>query len=216
MDYNKYGFFKIKKVLEKIVNIKNKIIIKNENNKINKKRINNNNIIRFRMRYINYIIIIKLLIMIDLFIQIFPYYIFNLIDYKSSYVIVKVKGSGNKYVFYNGSCTRTPDFPDEVWINEVKQDKVEREYDLDKEENNIKLVWDNSVSCTVCMFYSCNDITEIDFSNFDSSQVNSVGHMFEYISSLVTLNLANLVLQKLQAIQVCLLIVIIWNILILK
>ena len=117
MDYNKYGFYKIKKVFEKIVNIKNIIIIKYENNRINKNKINtNNNITRIRMR------LIKLLIMIDLFIQIFPYYKFNLIDYKSSYVMIKVKGSGNKYVFYHGDCSPEPDFPDEVWINEVKQD----------------------------------------------------------------------------------------------
>ena len=128
MDYNKYGFFKVKKVLEKIVNIKNIIIIKNENNKINNNKINNNNnIIRIKMmRYINYIIVMKILIMIDLFIQIFPYYKFNIIDYKSSYIMVKVNGNGNKYVFYHGNCNQAPDYPDEVWINEVKQDKFEK------------------------------------------------------------------------------------------
>ena len=129
--------------------------------------------------------------MIDLFIQVFPYYTFYLIDYKSSYVMIKVKGSGNKYIFYHGNCAPKPNFPDEVWINEVKQDNVKTSYDLDKEENNIKLVWYNSVSNAICMFHYCNDITEIDFSNFDSSQVNQVWSMFKYTSSLITLNLAN-------------------------
>ena len=130
--------------------------------------------------------------MIYLFIQIFPYCKFNIIDYKSSYIMIKVKGNGNKYVFYHVSCTPGPDFPDEVWINEVKQDKFEKkQYDLDKEENNIKLVWNNSVSTAHCMFHSCKDINEIDFSNFDSSQVNNIGCMFRYTSSLITLNLAN-------------------------
>ena len=195
MDYIKYAFFKVKKVFEKIVNIKN-IIIKNEKNKKNKNRINNNNIIRIRMRYTTNIIIIKYLIMIDLFIQIFPYYKFNLIDYKSSYVMVKVKGSGNKYVFYHGICSPGSNIPDEVWINEVKQDNVKTRYDLVKEENNIKLVWYNSVSKAQCMFRSCNDITEIDFSNFDSSQVNNIVWMLEGTTSLITLNLANFSTEK--------------------
>ena len=41
------------------------------------------------------------------------------------------------------------------------------------------------------MFYSCGDITEIDFSNLDSSQVNSIISMFYQTTSLITLNLAN-------------------------
>ena len=101
--------------------------------------------------------------------------------------MVKVKGSGNKYVFYNVSCSPGTNLPDEVWINEVKQDKVETRYDLDKEENNIKLVWNNSVSSAHCMFYDCYDITEIDFSNFDSSQVNNIALMLEGTASLITL-----------------------------
>ena len=54
--------------------------------------------------------------------------------------MVKVKGSGERCVFSRNICFSKYYFPDEVWIDEVKQDKVERQYNLKKEENNIKLL----------------------------------------------------------------------------
>lgn len=41
------------------------------------------------------------------------------------------------------------------------------------------------------MFYGCTNITQIDFSNFDTSRITNMGGMFQGCSSLTALNLSN-------------------------
>ena len=41
------------------------------------------------------------------------------------------------------------------------------------------------------MFYSCRNLTEIDFTNFDTSRVTDMSHMFQDCSSLVKINFAD-------------------------
>lgn len=113
---------------------------------------------------------------------------FGLIELKSSYVSVKVKGTGNRCVFSkNEKWFKSEKFPDEIHINDIKQKSVERIYYLNQEENNIKLIWNKAPSYAQCMLCECNDIIAVDFSNFDSSQVTIVAYMFYKTWSLISL-----------------------------
>ena len=86
--------------------------------------------------------------------------------------------------------------PDEIFINDVKKNSVQKIYDLSEMKNNIKLVWKNNIDSTSCMFLNCNDINEIDLSNFDSSQVTNTHAMFFGCTSLTSVNLSNFTSPK--------------------
>ena len=50
--------------------------------------------------------------------------------------------------------------------------------------NNITLIWNNSIDKSLCMFDECSDITEINLSNFDSSKITCMNAMFRNCLSL--------------------------------
>ena len=62
---------------------------------------------------------------------------------------------------------------------------------MNETENIIKLVWYNQIDSCNGMFYECSNITEIDLSHFDSSNVTEMVFMFGNCSSLQYLNLSN-------------------------
>ena len=111
-----------------------KIEIKNgkiKENKMNKVKYNIK-----KNRFINFFLIIKFLIMIGSFDQNMMNNKFGLIELKSSYVSVKVKGTGNRCVFsQDEEWFKNENFPNEIHINDIKQNNVQRTYDLNQEEN---------------------------------------------------------------------------------
>ena len=79
---------------------------------------------------------------------------------------------GTSYIYYaDGRCSIPPPMPDEIYINGVNQNEIKRDYNFNESENEIQLIWRNSFNDGRCMFYGCNNITEIIISNFDTSQV---------------------------------------------
>ena len=52
----------------------------------------------------------------------------------------------------------------------------------------------------MCLFQGCDYITEIDLSNFDTSEVTNMFRMFNKGSSLTSLNLSNLNTSKVESI----------------
>ena len=57
--------------------------------------------------------------------------------------------------------------------------------------NNITLIWkkDRKITDASYMFYQLKNITKIDLSNFDSSNIKDISHLFESCSSLTSINL---------------------------
>ena len=95
---------------------------------------------------------------------------------------MKVKGPGGTRLF---NLDKNPFYyPDEVHINDIRQSIVNFSYYLNETENKIKLVWYNNLNTSKKMFSSISSITEIDFSYFDSSQINSMESMFSGCSGL--------------------------------
>ena len=101
----------------------------------------------------------------------------------SSYITLKVKGSGKIKVYDNHT-------PDEIYINDINQTNISNIYNLNKEDK-IKLVWNYNLESCYDMFYGCSNITEIDLSHFNSSRVTSVNSMFYRCSSLTSINFNN-------------------------
>ena len=101
-----------------------------------------------------------------------------------SYITLKITGSGNKKVINKYQ-------PDIIYIDEEIQTNIKNTYDL-KPENIVKLVWNNNIRNCERMFYSCNEIIEINLTHFDSSLVTQMNCMFLDCTNLVSVDLSNL------------------------
>ena len=112
----------------------------------------------------------------------------------NSSIILKIEGPGTKNIFYNSSpfkCNPIFDRPNEVYVNKVKKDQVSSQYDFNEGDNEVILIWNKTITSCNCLFYGCKDIKEIDFSNFDTSNVIYMRYMFNECSSLTSLDLSN-------------------------
>ena len=134
----------------------------------------------------------KTLELICLFIFIFVIKIesFNSI----SEITMTIKGEGNQLILSNEKNYETDSIfnepPDEVKINDIIQDiSSDNKYYLSKEVNTIKMKWINNLvrNCDN-MLYKLSNITFIDFSKFDSSEVTSANLMFSECISIKYIN----------------------------
>ena len=76
-------------------------------------------------------------------------------------------------------------------INEEIQNEVTYSYDFDRIENLVEMRWIGDIIGTRYMFCQYSYITEIDLSNFYTSEVNDMEGMFALCSSLTSLDLSN-------------------------
>ena len=115
------------------------------------------------------------------------------INSKFSNITLKIKGTGNRYIFGHDSYYYfdTSFYPHLIYINGDLQKTIKHNYNFNKTENYVKLVWNFTINNCGNMFYECSDITEIDLSNFDTSQVEIMYYMFYGCSSLTSINLFN-------------------------
>ena len=115
-------------------------------------------------------------------------------DFASSYINLKIKGTGNIKILSDGYEGKSPD---NITINNAishTKNEIKKEYNFEISENNIiyiTLTWNESITSTSNMFSNCVNITEIDLSNFDASSVIDMSSMFSGCSSLTSLDLSN-------------------------
>ena len=121
-----------------------------------------------------FIEILKYIILLNLFNNIFMNNKISLIEYTSYNITLKIKGIGNKQIFCSWYQFQNKYYPNEVYINGYNQSTVTHSYYLNQTDNNIELVWYNLIDNCQFMFYDCYDITEIDLSNFDTSEATSM------------------------------------------
>ena len=145
------------------------------------------NIIHLR----NFIKITKYIILLNLFNNIFVNNKISLIEYNSYNITLKIKGSGIKKVFSSEREFKNEFYPDEVYINGYRQNYVNHSYIFNQANNIVELVWNNLINSSNSMFHGCSDITEIDFSNFNTSNIDNMNYMFLGCSSLTSVNLSN-------------------------
>ena len=105
---------------------------------------------------------------------------------KISTIKIKIEKSGINSIFFAGSyqfCSKVT-YPDEVYINNKKQNKVKDKYTFEQNDNIILLKWNKTLNNIGCMFRECKTITEVDLSEFDSSNINIMNFLFDLCSSL--------------------------------
>ena len=110
----------------------------------------------------------------------------------NNYIIIKITGQGKKKINGMNYYVDAYPLPDIIVINgEIQKSNSNYSYNLNKTENVIKLEWNNKIDNCNYMFYECFEITEIDLTNFDSSNVTQTKMMFYKCESLTSLNLIN-------------------------
>ena len=86
--------------------------------------------------------------------------------------------------------------PNTIEFNGINYTNIDFNYQIKSNSDNeqeVKLIWgkNNEPKSTNCLFQLCSNIIDIDFSNFNTSQVKSMHRMFFQCSSLISLNLSN-------------------------
>ena len=148
--------------------------------------------IKNRILVINNIFLSFSIIILNLFKSILSINKFNSIGLNSSEIKILIKEKGYSDVFCSRTCDFEPKYyPDEIYINGIKQDYINSSYYFNETNNIIKLIWNKTLENSKFMFYNCSNITEIDLSNFDSSLANDMRYMFKNCTSLISINLTN-------------------------
>ena len=114
----------------------------------------------------------------------------RIVNSYNSIINIKVKGSGIQSIFYEGSTCNGEIFtrPNEIHINNIKQDNIMDKYNFINSTNIVKLVWNHAINNCNCLFQDCINIIEIDFSEFDFSTGLYGYQMFYNCKSLTSLN----------------------------
>ena len=157
----------------------NKFILRKVYNKIKLLKPCNNNIRNIKVNtYIIEIIFISLLISIN-----------NIIEYNSFEIKLKLQRIGYSNILSSFFNKRY--YPDIIYINGIQNDTIQNKYYFNKAINNATLIWNKTINSCYHMFNGCSNIIEIDFSNFDTSDVTDMGFMFCGCNNLSSLNLSN-------------------------
>ena len=133
-------------------------------------------------------------IIINLFCKIKSYILYDFFPFQySSKKILKVKGIGENYIFGNNGIYKFNgfNFLKYVYINGIKQDTKTYKYNFNQTDNVVELTWDDNINDCENMFWKCANITEINVTYFNTSQVTNMGRFFGFCSSLTTFDLSN-------------------------
>ena len=104
----------------------------------------------------------------------------------SSNITIKIQGIDIQSIFY-GSGGSFP-LPNEIYINDIKQNDIKDKYNFNKYLNIVKLVWLSTFSQCNYLFKDCSNIIEIDFSQFSFSNGLYGYQMFYKCTSLTSVN----------------------------
>ena len=79
----------------------------------------------------------------------------------------------------------------EVYINDIKMENIKTSYDFTENENTVKIILNSQITNCNQMFKDCKFITEISFSNFDSSNINGFSEVFKNCERLTSIDLSD-------------------------
>ena len=159
-------------------------------NTIIERKINLNNKIIINRKYYIFILI-KYIILINAIYKIKCNILFN---FQNSKITLKIKGIGWSNIFPKSRSNTFEgiNYLKEVYINLNKQDSIDYKYYFNQTDNIVELEWYDNITDCKYMFIYCYNITEINMSNFNTSQVTTMENMFSHCSSLTSLDLSNL------------------------
>ena len=104
-------------------------------------------------------------------------------------ILLKVKGESKSQVIY-------PKFNNKPYIYYLNDEPIPKRFkessiDLPESENIVKLIFDDKVEDCRSMFNGSSNITEIDLSNFISSNIKHINSMFNGCTSLKKIRFGN-------------------------
>ena len=110
-------------------------------------------------------------------------------------ITITIKGKGDQYIISNEYAQDKyfcDNISSRIYINgDLQEYKGKIVYNLEDEENTIKMEFDDIITNCKVMFYNLPNITKIDLSNFDSSNVTNMYKMFQGCISLTSIILNN-------------------------
>ena len=177
-------------------NMKSQKEILRNNYKINSNS-QNSNILKIINLCLSKNVVSNNILIITLIVIFYPIIIFNKNIkelrklYSFSEVILTIKGKGEKFILHNEPDKNNKYFdhlPSEVYINDKIINTPGYKVNLTEEINIVKIRWNYTLTNCNLMFYTFDYITEIDLSNFDSSQVTCMLRMFQGCTSLTSIN----------------------------
>ena len=99
-----------------------------------------------------------------------------------------ISGKGNQTLLNN---TFYPE-PYKVYVNSLKKDSCKRFCEMEYEINHVTLIFNETIEFCDNIFYGSENITEIDFSNFDFSQVKNMTFLLRNCKNLEKINFGNI------------------------
>ena len=105
-----------------------------------------------------------------------------------------VNGRGNQFILNNRTIEAQNYIqkPSEIIVNGVSQNYSDFiVYNLPKEQNEIILKWNYTLTNCNSMFLNLSNITKIDLSKLDSSKITNMENMFSGCNSLLSINLTD-------------------------
>ena len=192
----KNDFFELKTEFITKLKIKDIKTIDKENNRKTEK------LIEKRKNYLNnnkgIILTLIKIIIISIFHQIKSNMNLKLFHFQYySKITLKVKGIGVSSIIGNhvNNNFSAIHYLKEVYIN-GQQQNIDIKYDFNQTENIVIMIWDDNLNNCSGLFCACSNITEIDLSKFNSSQVINMRGMFDSCMSLTSIDLSNLDTSK--------------------
>ena len=119
--------------------------------------------------------------MIDIILRLTFFLIKLSFSFSKNEIMIIIKENGFQTIINE---TYIMQMPKEIVINNVTQIVIKNKYELTEPENRILIIWEKPLPTCERMFYNLENITYIDFSNFDGSQVNTMHEMFRGCTNL--------------------------------
>ena len=172
----------------KYIYIYNKDINKN---KEEKGKYNNNGFLKiFRIKKsIKYILIINIIKQISSKINYHENILLN-----SSEIILKINNTGMNNILSNYYIGAYHSCPSLIYLNNNTIQNLGdcTQINIDTPGSIVKLVWNNPLNSSQCLFCFCSNITEIKFLNFDTSSLTDMQETFGNCTSLTSVDVSNL------------------------
>ena len=119
--------------------------------------------------------------------------IHNIISFDSN-ITLKIPGIGEKNIINNNFRT----YLSEIYINNISQTNINNVYYFADENNTVTLTFKEKFNDLNYMFQDLENIYEIDFTNFDGTDVQKMQNTFKNCKKLITLDLSNWNVEKVQ------------------
>ena len=117
--------------------------------------------------------------------------VYYFINFDSSYITLKIKGPGKKYIYRSEGSFAKENRPNIVKKDDIVINPQEGVYNFDNGINRVILEWTKVLIDCSHIFHGCPDITEIDLSHFQTSKVIKMGSMFRECYSLTSIKFGN-------------------------